>query len=288
MLIAIDIGNTNIKLGLFQGDTLIKHSIPLGKSQCLGETIGGFIRWHIDLEADTWIPAFAGMTEKKQGMTEGNPFTPDLSFPRKRESSNSGIEGVIVSSVVPALTGQICSIAGKYSATQPHIVTYLSSTGLSFSVPHPERLGVDRITAAAWAYHYFNAPAAVIDFGTATTISIVGQSGVFIGGAIMPGLTTMSRALNTQTAALPHVELVTPSGALGADTRQAIISGIVYGTAGAVARIIYEIEREIGYNLKIAITGGNMAVIAPCLERVDVAEQDLLLLALKIIHERMR
>lgn len=128
----------------------------------------------------------------------------------------------------------------------------------------------------------------MIDFGTATTISVVGQGGQFIGGAIIPGLRTMALAFNEHTAALPLVELEAPEGALGKDTRSAIISGIVYGTAGAVSRIIYEIQREIGYNINIAATGGGLALIEICLERVDVVEPDLLLLGLRMIYERMK
>ncbi|WP_236861793.1 type III pantothenate kinase [Candidatus Magnetominusculus xianensis] len=249
LLLAIDIGNTNIKLGLFCGGSLIKFSIALADSHLFGEGLGELIRQNAAAEK---------------------------------------ITAAMVSSVVPLLTGQICSALRPYLTGELHIVSHRTNTGLSYSLHHPERLGADRLVAAAWAYHHFGAPSAVIDFGTATTISVTGHSGVFIGGAIIPGLRTMARAFSEHTAALPLVELAMPLSALGKDTREAIISGIVYGTAGAVSRIIYEIEMEIGYNLKIAITGGNMPLIVPCLERVDVAEPDLLLKGLKQIYERMR
>ncbi|MBF0458472.1 MAG: type III pantothenate kinase [Nitrospirae bacterium] len=246
MLLAIDIGNTNVKLGLFDGNSLRKLSIAMTECNSPGEKIGDFIR-----------------------------------------DNAAAVDAVIVSSVVPDLTGQIISIVRPHVDVEPHIVSHRTNTGVSFSVPYPERVGADRITAAAWAYHHFGAPAAVIDFGTATTISVVGQGGVFKGGTIIPGLRTMALSLNKLTAALPLIALDIPSAALGKDTREAIISGIVYGTAGAVSRIIFEIEREIGYNLKIAVTGGNLSLIEPCLERVDVVEPDLGLKGMKMIYERM-
>ncbi|MBF0553991.1 MAG: type III pantothenate kinase [Nitrospirae bacterium] len=247
MLLAIDIGNTNIKLGLFNGDSLRKVSIAVADSASFGENIGNFI-----------------------------------------SDNRDAVQAVMVSSVVPDMTEQICSIVRPYFAGLPHIVSHRTNTGLRFSVPYPHRVGADRITAAAWAYHHFGGPAAVIDFGTATTISVVGQGGEFIGGAIIPGLRTMALAFSEHTAALPLVELDAPEAALGKDTHSAIISGIVYGTAGAVSRIIYEIEREIGYNISIAATGGGLTLIEACLQRVDVVEPDLLLKGLKAIYERMR
>jgi type III pantothenate kinase len=250
MLLAVDIGNTNVKLGLFDGDTPAGHLRIAVSDASSGEKIVEFI---------------------------------------KHTTSGRHIEAAIAASVVPDLTGRVVSIVRPYLDVEPHIVSHITDTGLTFSIPEPGRLGADRITAAAWAYHHFGAPAAVIDFGTATTISVVGRGGAFIGGAIIPGLRTMALAFKEHTAALPLVGLDAPPGAaLGIDTRSAIISGIVYGTAGAVSRIVYQIEREIGYNIDIAVTGGNLALIEPCLERIDVVEPELWLKGLKTIHERMR
>ncbi|MCG6551498.1 MAG: type III pantothenate kinase [Candidatus Magnetominusculus sp. LBB02] len=246
MLLAVDIGNTNVKLGLFHSGTLIKTSIAVADGHLFEQKITEFM------------------------------------------SGVARIEAAIVSSVVPNLAGRICAIIRPRVDMATHIVSHMSNTGLTFALPFPERVGADRITAAAWGYHYFGEPVAVVDFGTATTISVVGQGGAFLGGAIIPGLRTMARSFNDHTASLPLVELSTPQAALGRDTNQAITSGIVYGTAGAVSAIIYEIEREIGYNLKIAATGGNLALVAPCLERVDAEEPDMLLKGLKMIYERMR
>ncbi len=251
MLLAIDIGNTNVKIGIFQGGTLIGHSYVALRDASAGTKLGEFI----------------------------NPYT---------SAADAEAEAAIVSSVVPSMTEQVLSHVWPYFSGEPHIVSHRTNTGLSFSLPHPERLGADRIAAAAWGYSHFGAPAAVIDFGTATTISVVGRGGVFVGGAIVPGLRTMARSFSEHTAQLPHVELESPGGALGRDTNSAIISGIVYGTAGAVSRVVYEIERELGYNLKLAVTGGNLTLIEPFLERADVVEPALPLKALQAIYQRIR
>lgn len=147
---------------------------------------------------------------------------------------------------------------------------------LDFDVKHPNKVGADRIAVAVAISSVTSANACIVDFGTATTISVLLEGKRFAGGAILPGLQTMAKSLGDATARLPLVKLTNPKTALGTDTHSAITSGIIYGTAGAVERIMSEIEQEINSPVQLFITGGNAKYIQPVLMRKHTWIPDLI------------
>ncbi|MBF0567001.1 MAG: type III pantothenate kinase [Nitrospirae bacterium] len=242
MILAVDIGNTNIKLGIFH--------------------YGGYDKLRVD--------------SSESGLKKIEEAIVDIQF-----------GGAIVSSVSPAMTAPILSIIAHKVEREPIVVSCKSDTGLSFSVTNPERVGADRIVAAAYAFNHFQGPAAVVDFGTITAISVVGNGAAFMGGALLPGVRMMARAMNEHTALLPLVEIIPEVQPLGNNTEGAIASGVVIGSAGAVDRIIKDIGERLARDLKVAVTGGNSGVVGRYLSRCDLNDQDLNLKGLKYLYDRM-
>lgn len=151
-----------------------------------------------------------------------------------------------------------------------------------------KKLGSDRIANSVAAYELCKCPIAVIDFGTATTVSVVGKDAKYIGGAIMPGLGLMNESLAKGTSKLSEVNLSPPDSALGTDTTGGIQSGVFYGTAGAVERLLQEIEKEVGFGLKVIVTGGYGGMVSKFLTREYSLRPNLTLEGLKIIFMRNR
>jgi type III pantothenate kinase len=256
MLLAIDIGNTSIHMGIFRGGEL------LGKSKISTRPI-------------------------KSALEYGNEIKAFLS--KKRVSVS--LDGVVISSVVPELTGVVESAVKGMAGRGPLIVGASSIQGLiSFGVESPHEVGTDRIADIIAAKDMFGSPVLVVDFGTATTISAC-NNGVFLGGAILPGVGLMSKALSRGTSKLPMVdlsELMTkgfPILAMGKDTNLCIVSGIIYGTAGAVERLIKEMEVEENCRFTVVITGGYAELMVRFLEREHTLDPDLTLKGLRSIYE---
>lgn len=249
-LIAIDIGNSSISIGFFTGAGLVVQKMdtrPLKSSSEYAALVNGFI---------------------------------------KEKNIDKIYEGVIISSVVPGHTDAFETACKTLCGKEPLILTHKLNTGIDFQINEPEKLGTDRIAASAGACSLFGAPVAVLDFGTATTVNFIGSGNIYKGGAIMPGIRLMEKALFKETAQLPEIELSMPLTPLGKDTMGNMLSGIIYGTAGAVDRIIAEVEEMGGERFKVAITGGYAEVVAPFLKRGDYVEPSLVLKGLKYIYER--
>jgi len=196
--------------------------------------------------------------------------------------------GVIISSVVE---GHADVLAEACKRLMPEDVIILTSdivTGLVFDIPRPEELGTDRIANAVAAYELCKGPVAALDFGTATTISVVGKRANYIGGAIMPGLRLMNESLAKGTSKLSAASITAPHAALGTDTIQCIQSGIFYGTAGAVEKLLREIEKEIGFHLEVVVTGGYGSVVSKFLSRGHIVRQNLTLEGLRMIFMRKK
>lgn len=251
MLLTIDIGNTRLKLGLFREDNLIKkEGIPLQSIDNVES-------------CESLLSDFIGQFKE--------------------------VQGVCVSSVVPDKTLLIITALSEIIKTSCIIVTSETKTGLDLSpLKNPQTLGADRIACAAWAFHTYRKPICIVDFGSATTISIIDGKGRFIGGAIIPGVDMMAKCLSNNTASLPLIELTEPINLPANNTLTAVVSGIIIGTAGGVERIISEIEREMGYKLFVVITGGNAVFAAPYLNIENVIEQDISLKGLRAIYELNR
>jgi type III pantothenate kinase len=252
MLIAIDIGNSLINIGFFTDSGLFVGKIDTRPR-----------RSHLD-------------------------YFELLNKLIKEKNMYKKPEGGIISSVVPGHTRVWKKTLEKLTSSEPLIVSYKINTGLKFDIPNPEKLGSDRITNAVAAYEIFKGPVAVIDFGTATTISVIGKNANYIGGAIMPGIGLMNDSLAKGTSKLPKVSFNSPESALGTDTSTCIQSGLFYGTAGAAERLIQEMEKEIGFWLEVVVTGGYSGMVSRFLKRKHVLRQNLTLEGLRIIFSRNR
>ncbi len=257
MLLVIDIGNSSITTGIFAGRSLLyRLAFPTGAKPDPG-------RYRREIETALG-----------------------------REREETPLEGVIISSVVPELTNTLARSVRGMSAGEPLIVTHSLDTGLTFDLERPEEIGSDRIANAVAALDAVGSPVVAVDFGTATTISAA-RDGRFIGGAILPGIRLMAEGLHRGTAKLPAVDLAegkeglfSPVAALGKSTTACIISGMIYGTAGAVEGIIRGIEREEGSVFRVAATGGYSATVVRYMERECLLDPDLTLRGLRLIYER--
>ncbi|NJD57664.1 MAG: type III pantothenate kinase [Nitrospirae bacterium] len=254
MLIATDIGNSSITIGYFTAQGLIVQRIPtlpIRNSEQYRAVLHAFIK--------------ENNIEKGEGAS-------------------------IISSVVSSHTGifvdAVEGLPGQGKGTSL-LVTHLLS-GIGFRIPHPDKLGTDRIANAVAAFSLVRRPVAVADFGTATTLTVVDGNGDVMGGAIMPGISLMNEALGTRTAKLTKVGLRAPDAALGVDTDGCILSGLVFGTAGAVQRILAEIENETSTSYEMILTGGQCELIGPFIERAHTVRPDLTLEGLKILYEKNR
>jgi type III pantothenate kinase len=248
-LLAIDIGNSSINIGIFTPG-LVLMRLPTHP-----------------LRSPSWYRDALGEELGKKGMDKAPG-------------------GVVISSVVPGHTEALTVGARMLSGREPMVVGPGLDTGLSFEIRSPEELGSDRTASCVAALELHGPPVAVLDFGTATTVSFVGKGHVFKGGAILPGLELMGRSLSRWTAKLPEVAPGAPVSALGKDTAGNILSGIVYGTAGAVERIIADVEDLEGEDYRVAVTGGYAGLVLPHLRRAFALEPALTLLGLKLIFER--
>ena len=247
-LVAIDIGNSSINIGFFTEKGLVIQKI------------------------------------KTTPLLPSSEYADMISVFMKKENIDKMPEGIIISSVVPGHTDAVKKACSALSKKEPVVLTHKMKTGIDFQIREPERLGTDRIAASAGACDLFGAPVAVIDFGTATTLNFIGSGNKYKGGAIMPGLELMRKSLFSDTAQLPDVTVSKPMSPMGRDTVECIRSGIVYGTAGAVERIMAEVEKVETEKFKVVVTGGNAEFILPFLRKVDHIEPALVLKGLRFIY----
>jgi type III pantothenate kinase len=254
MLIATDIGNTSITIGYFTEKDLVVQRIPtypLRDAQEYGHILHTFIK-----ENNIEKPPYAG----------------------------------IISSVVSSHT-DIFIRAIKGLADQGEVEVLVVShnlSGIGFRINSPEELGSDRIANAVAAFRLFKKPLAVVDFGTATTITVVDENGDYTGGSIMPGISLMNESLGAKTSKLKQVDLKAPEAALGKDTEGCIRTGLVIGTAGAVERIVAEIGGETGLAYEMVLTGGHAHLIDRFIRRPHAMNSHLTLEGLKILYEENR
>lgn len=256
MLLAVDIGNSTIGICLF--------SNPADSRRLFAKKIPS----HPVQTAETYTRIISGLIKNM-------PVRP---------SNHSPAIDAIVSSVVPSLNRPVIKAVRNLCGKSPLIVNHKLNGGLVFDMPHPEKTGADRIANAVAAFYCFKKPAAVVDFGSATTITVVGGRLNLLGGAILPGLQLMREALRNKTAKLPLAPLRKPAEALGKNTASSINSGIIFGTAGAVELIIKNMEKETGFKLKLLLTGGYAEFISPFIARSHILMPDLTSQGLRLIY----
>jgi len=251
MLLCIDVGNTNIKLGLFEGDKLRAH-------------------WRIATDRARLSDEYAMLL---------------LNLFASERIEISQVSGVAISCVVPPLTSVFAELAKNYLKQTPVIVGPGIKTGLNIRTDHPAEVGTDLIVNALAAKTLYGAPVIAIGFGTATTFGAVSAQGDYVGVAIAPGVGTGADALFRFGAKLPQVELSRPPHAIGKNTVHSIQSGVVFGYAGMVEGIVKRMRGELGQNARVIATGGFAALIAAETDVIEVVEPNLTLLGLRLIYE---
>jgi type III pantothenate kinase len=257
MLLAIDIGNTNIVLGVFEGTALVRS-------------------WRLQTLRER--------TSDELGLLIDGLFT-------QSRIERSRVGGIILGSVVPPLTGTMSAMAERYFGRQALIVDPATNTGMTILYENPAEVGADRIVNAIAAVEQFGSdgrPMVVCDFGTATTLDAVSAKGEYLGGAICPGVTISADALFQRAARLPRIEVRKPAAVVGRTTVAALESGLFYGYVGMVEGLVRRMSAELGGNALCVATGGLAAMIAPETSLIDHVDIDLTLKGLRIVWERNR
>jgi type III pantothenate kinase len=195
------------------------------------------------------------------------------------------IDAVILSSVVDELCDTFQEISNILSGSDGMFVDHRVRTGIELKVDHPEQVGPDRIANAVGGNHVAGGAVIVVDMGSATTFTVVGRDRQMLGGCIMPGVNMMATALSEKTSKLPLVEIAIPEGVIGKNTVENIHCGLSYGVAGAVERVVAEIKKEIGYTMKVILTGGSSTLFKDLIYGIDIVDPLLTLKGLFVISE---
>jgi type III pantothenate kinase len=253
MLLAIDIGNTNLSFGLFNG-TEILHKFRLTTN--LPRTSDEF----------------------------GVQIMEQLSH---QHVSAEDVEGVIICSVVPKIMYSLTSGIVKYLKCEPVIVGQGTKSGIRIATTNPMEIGADRVVDAVGAYFLYGGPVIVIDYGTATTYDLVTGDGALIAGVTAPGIRISAKALWSNAAKLPEIEIVKPKSILAKTTITSMQAGLVYGTIGQTEYIIDKFKEESGYqNVKVVATGGLGRIISEGTEKIDIYDSELTLQGMRLIYEK--
>ncbi len=254
MLLAVDIGNTNICLGLLDGGRTLRAARMVTRPKCTADEYAA----------------------------ELNFLLARLGF------AAAGCEGVILSSVVPGLTAPLAAACRRLTGQNPLTVGCALDTGLTFAVPAPERLGADRIADAAAAAEGYPLPVMTVDLGTATTCNVVDAQRRFLGGFILAGVQTGLRAVSAGAAQLPPIAPQAAAALIGTDTVSALNNGAVYGTAACIDGLCDRVEAELGTALTVVLTGGLGPLIAPACRRKVLYDPDLLFKGLGLLWQKNR
>jgi type III pantothenate kinase len=251
MLMTIDIGNTNISLGVYQGEEL---------GPC----------WRVSTDHHR-MPDEYGL--QIDGLLKHENLTP------------ADISGVCLASVVPGLTGVFLQACKGYLDLDPLVVDAGVKTGVRILYETPRSVGADRIVDAAAVQQLYGGPACVVDFGTGTTFDAISDEGDYLGGAIAPGIGIAADALFQRAAKLPKVDLNTPPSVIGRNTPHAMQSGLIFGYVGLVEGMVARFREELGPEMKVIATGGLTEIIARETNVIDIVAPWLTLEGLRIIWE---
>lgn len=255
MLLALDVGNTNITIGVFDKEKLL-----------------------CTLRITTKLPR----TSDEYGILLKNLM-------RDNDIDPAQIDAAIISSVVPAIMYSLRNGLYKYLHVDPLIVEPGVKTGIRIVTENPAQIGADRIVDAVGAYVKYGGPVLVLDFGTATTYDLVDEKGQFLSGITAPGIRTAGRALWQDAAKLPEIEIKKPKSILAKETISSMQAGLVYGQIGQTEYIIDKVREESGFdNMKVVATGGLGAMIAAETEKIDIYDANLTLDGMRFIYEKQK
>jgi type III pantothenate kinase len=251
MLLTVDIGNTNITLGLYQGETLGP-------------------RWRL-ATAHERMPDEYGL--QLVGLLNHAGYAP------------ADLGGVCLASVVPPLTGKVVEACRVYLGQDPLVVETGVKTGVRIRYEDPRAVGADRIVDAAAVQRLYGGPACVVDFGTATTFDAINAHGDYLGGAIAPGISIAAEALFLHTAKLPRVDIQRPPAAIGRNTVHAMQSGLLFGYVALVEGMVRRFREELGPKMKVIATGGLAEIVARETAVIEIIAPWLTLDGLRFVWE---
>ena len=253
MILTIDVGNTNITCGVFDGDVIVASFRITTKMPRTSDEYGMIL----------------------YNLLEQNNIQP------------MDIGDAIICSVVPNVMHSLRGGLVKYFHITPIIVEAGLKTGIRIVTPNPQQIGADRIVDAVGAYEIYGGPVLVIDFGTATTYDFVDESGAFLGGITAPGIRISAKALSEDAAKLPEIEIKKPESILGKDTITSMQAGIVYGQIGQTEYIINKVKEEVGLeNVKTVVTGGLGRIIANETTCIDIYDPNLTLKGIYRVYKK--
>jgi type III pantothenate kinase len=251
MLLAIDIGNTNVTIGVFREEELVATWRLATDAHKLPDEYGLLIRSLLPLKGV--VP--------------------------------QDIDSIAICSVVPPLTQVFEDLSNTYFGFHPLVVGTGTRTGVRILYENPRDVGADRVVDAAAAFSLYGGPIIVVDFGTATVFDAISQEGDYLGGAIASGIILTAEALYERTSQLRRVELIPPKTAIGRNTAAAIQSGILFGHVGMVEAMVRRFKEEIGDYTKVVATGGMASLIQKETSIFDAVNMDLTLIGLRLIYQ---
>ena len=254
MLLVIDVGNTNMVLGVYKDTELLDH-------------------WRIS-------------TDRQRTTDEYGVLIRELFYLNDLRADD--INAIIISSVVPPVVPTLERMCQRYFGLSPLLIGPGVKTGMDIRYDNPREVGADRIVNAVAAYEKYGGPVIIVDFGTATTFCAVDAKGVYLGGSICPGIGISTEALVQRTAKLPRIELTRTDSVICRNTIESMQAGVFYGFVGQVEGIVSRMRRELDMSARVVATGGLAVVIAPATKTIDVVEPMLTLEGLRIIYERNR
>ncbi|MFM8424229.1 MAG: type III pantothenate kinase [Chloroflexota bacterium] len=251
MLLTIDIGNTNLTLGLYEGDKLGAH-------------------WRLATDHNRMPDEY------------GLQF---LGLLQNAGKTLKDIKGIALASVVPPLTGRVVQACREYLKQEPLVVDAGVKTGIKIRYEDPKAVGADRVCDAVAVMKLYGGPACVVDFGTATTFNAVTKDGEYLGGAITVGINLAAEALYTRAAKLPRIDLQVPPSVIGRNTVHAMQSGLLFGYVSMVEGMVSRFRAELGEDMKVVATGGLAEVVAHETKVIDIIAPWLTLEGLRLIWE---
>jgi type III pantothenate kinase len=251
MLLTVDIGNTNITLGVYEGEKLRAH-------------------WRLATDHQR-MPDEYGITL--------------VSLLQQVGLSTGSIDAIALASVVPPLTGVFGQACEQYLGRAPLVVDAGVKTGVRVKYDDPKQVGADRVVDAAAAYQLYGGPACIVDFGTGTTFDAISAKGDYLGGAIAPGISIAADALFSRASKLPKVDLQRPPSVIGKNTMHSVQSGLLFGYVGLVEGMVARFRAELGPQMKVIGTGGLVEIIAKETTVIDIIAPWLTLEGLRIVWE---
>ena len=255
MILVIDVGNTNITFGVYEGKKLVTTFRMMSKLPRTSDEYGISLREML----------------------------------RTNQIDKDDIEGTIIASVVPNVMHALTGAITRYIGNEPLIVGPGVKTGIKITSDNPREIGPDRIVDVVAAYELYGGPVLVLDFGMATTYDLVTEDGCFGVGITAPGIKISAKALWEDTAKLPEIEIKKPDSILARETISSMQAGLVYGQIGQTEYIINQVKKESGYdNLKVVATGGLGRIISDETDAIRIYNRDLTLEGLRIIYEKNR